>query len=138
MTAKEYFHRIDELNDMIPTKMRQIASLRDALGIAVPPTDAEHVSHTRNVHAMEDVVTALVDAEREVNALLDELVDLKNRMVHVIGQLADHKEVTLLTERYIAGKAIVAIATESGYSRRRVEQLIKRATEHVDVILERA
>ena len=136
MTAKECFKRMDDLNMMIAAKTRQIASLRDSLSINAPTTDAEHVSHTRNVHVMADRIAAVVDAERETDALVDELVDLKNRMIGAINQLPDSKEAMFLTERFIEGKSTDTIAKEKHYTHRWVQQIVKVATEHLDVILE--
>ena len=135
MTAKECFQRMDDLNMMIDAKLRQAASLRDSLSISAPPPDAEHVSHTRNVHVMADRIAAVVDAERETDALVDELVDLKNCMIDAINQLPDPKDVKLLTERYIDGKSTDEMAEETHYSRRRIQQLLREGTERLDTLL---
>ena len=135
MTAKECVQRMDDLNMMINAKTRQAASLRDSLSIGAPPPDAERVSHTRNVHVMADKLAAVVDVERETDALVDELVDLKSWMIDAINQLPDPKGVTLLTERYIDGKSTDAIAEEKHYSRRRIQQLLREGTEQLDMIL---
>ncbi len=137
MTAKECFQRMDDLNMMIDAKLRQIASLRDLLSINPPPPDAEHVSHTRNVHVMADKVAAVVDAERETDALVDELADLKNRMIEAINQMPDSKEAMFLTARFIEGRSTEEIAKEKHYTRRWVQQIVKDSTEHLDVILEK-
>ena len=137
MTAKECFQRMDDLNMIIDAKMRQTASLRDSLSISAPPPDAEHVSHTRNVHVMADRIAAVVDTERETDALVDELVDLKNRMISAINLLPDSKEAMFLTARFIEGRSTEEIAQEKHYTRRWVQQIVKDGTEHLDEILEK-
>ena len=134
-TAKEYFQRIDELNVLIHIKMRQAASLRDSLSISTPPPDAEHVSHTRNMNTMADKIAAVVDAERETDALVDELVQLKNELITYVNRLPDPKETMFITERYLEGKETDDIAEAHHYSRRRIQQLLKSGTEHLDAIL---
>ena len=136
MTAKECVQRMDDLNMMIDAKTRQAASLRDSLSIGAPPPDAERVSHTRNVHVMADRLAAVVDVERETDALIDELVDLKNFMITAINQLPDSKEAMFLTERFIEGKSTEKIAKEKHYTRRWVQQIVKVGTEHLDAFLE--
>ena len=137
MTAKEYFQRMDDLNMLIEAKMRQTASLRDSLSISAPPPDTEQVSHTRNVNIMADRIAAVVDAERETDALVDELVNLKNRLIDGINQLSDSKEAMFLTARFIEGRSTEEIAQEKHYTRRWVQQIVKEGTEHLDEILEK-
>ena len=135
MTATEIFERMDYLNSVINAKMRLVSALRDSLGISAPPTDAEHVSHTRNVHAMQDRIAAIVDAERETDALVDELVDLKNTVGSAINRLSDPREVDYLTRRYFMGSSVRDIAREDNYSRRRVEQILKDGVTHLEPLL---
>lgn len=135
MTAKECFQRMDELNILIRTRLHQAESLRASLSITTPSTDGECVSHTRNVHLMEDLVSALIDTEREMDVLVDELVERKNRMIRVINQLSDPMEILLLTERYIEGKNTGAIAQAHNYTRRRVQQIIRNGIEYSEAFI---
>ena len=137
MTAKECFQRMDELNILIRTRLRQTESLRASLSITAPPTDAECVSHTRNVHLMQDLVSALIDAEREMDSLVDELIGWKNVMIGIINQLSDPIDILFLTERYIEGRNTKAIAKTNNYTRRRVQQIIRNGIEHAEAFFSR-
>ena len=132
MNAKEYFDKIDALNMTINIKKAQIAALRDSLGISSPAPDSEQVSHTRNVHVMADKIAAVVDTERETEAMADELLDLKTYMIDAINRLPNSKEALFLTERYINGKDSAEIAKETNYTRRWVQKFIKKGRDHLD------
>lgn len=135
MTANEYFKRIDELNTTIQIKREQIESLRNALSISTVPTDALYVSHTRNVTAMEGMIAAIIDFEKEAACMKNELNKLKQRLVMYIRQIPNPQEAALITERYIEGLDTKAIAKNHHYSRRRIQQLLKIGAEHFDVYL---
>ena len=135
MTVAEIFERMDYLNSVINAKVRLVSALRDTLSIGAPPTDAEHVSHTRNVHAMQDRIAAIVDAERETDVLVDELADLRNTVGSAINKLTDPREADYLTRRYLIGSSVRDIAREENYSRRRVEQILKDGVTHLEALL---
>lgn len=135
MTVTEIFERMDYLNSVINAKRRLVSALRDSLSIGAPPTDAEHVSHTRNVHAMEGKIAAIVDAERETDALALELADLKDTVGSAINRLTDPREVDYLTRRYLLGSSVRDIARDVNYSRRRVEQILKDGVTHLEALL---
>lgn len=137
MNAKECLNRIRELERLIKTKMRLTELLRNSLSISAPAPDVEYVSGTRNVHAMEDKIDTLIDTEREIDALIDEQVNLKNTVVAAISRLNDPKEAIFLAEHFIGGKSTSELAKENEYSRRWVQKTIDRGITHLDLILQK-
>lgn len=135
MNAKEYFQRMDELHSLLRIKLQKIAFLRDTLSLSGPAIDAEQVSHSRNMHVTADKIASIVDAEREADAITDELVDLRQMLAPIVKQLPDPKEILFVTERYFEGMDTDAIAEAHHYSRRRIQQMLKNAAEHVDALL---
>lgn len=134
MTAMERYERIEQLDILIRAREKQIAALRDALLPGAAPADAERVSHTRDVHAMESRIAAVVDAEREMDALAAERAGLQRELIGAINRLSDPREIMLMTERCVEGKSTAEIAEAHGYSRRWVEKIVKGAAERMDGI----
>ena len=60
MTAKEYLEQAHRLDQRIDTKLEQIMQLRSLSQRYTVAFGGEHVSHTRNVSSMEDVVIKIV------------------------------------------------------------------------------
>ena len=135
MTAKEYFQKIGLLNSMIRAKLMYINTLRDTLSISAPPTDNELISHTRNVHALADRVAMVMDAEKEADEMIDEMVDLRRRVVAAINQMDDLSQATFITARYLEGKTTKEIAQEHHYSVRWIEQRISDGMDKLTEIL---
>ena len=59
------------------------------------------VSHTRNVHSMEDAIAKMVDMQTEINADIDHLVEKKQEIMHAIYAVENPEYQTLLELRYI-------------------------------------
>ena len=133
MNIRQKLDRIEELNVEIPLWIKRIAAIRQALTSAVAPgMDVERVSHTRNVTVMQDSVAEVVDLEKTVDGLVDELVDLKNSVIPAINGLEDPREGLFVTERYLNGKSAAAVARENDYSPRHVHRVINSAIDHMD------
>jgi predicted nucleic acid-binding Zn-ribbon protein len=77
MTAKEYLGQAYRLDQHINTKLQQIDSLRSLTQKVTASYDGEVVSHTRNVHSLQDAILHLMEAEEELNHQIDELVRTK-------------------------------------------------------------
>lgn len=135
MTAKERFERIDMLNAMIRVKMAYVARLRDALTISSPPTDAEYISRTRNVGSLADRIAMVVDAEREIDEMIDEMVDLKKQVEAALMLLDKPKHVSIMAAHFIEGKKPEEIAEEQHYTRRWVEKIIAESLAKMDEML---
>lgn len=138
MTARECVDHLAELNEQIDKKLKLVSFMRSSLtSISAPPTDAEYVSHTKNVHAMQDTVAAIVDTEKEVDAMIDERVELRQRLVRAIAKLDDAVETYYVSKKYIECVSCREIAETENYSTRRVEQIVKAGMDHLDLIFQK-
>ena len=68
------------------------------------------VSHTRNVHSMEDAIAKMVDMQTEINADIDQLIDKKQEIMHTIYAVENPEYQTLLELRYICFRSWEEIA----------------------------
>lgn len=100
MTAKEYLGQAYRIDQRINSKMEQIASLNLLAQKATTVFSDMPGNSTRNIHHMEDVIIKIVDMESEINADIDNLVDLKKEIAGVIRGVSNLEYQTLLELRY--------------------------------------
>lgn len=133
MTAKEYLNQAYWLDRRIDSKLEQLSALR---GLATKTTSVmsdDVVSHTRNVHSMQDVIAKIVDMQAEINSDIDRLVDLKSEIMHTIKTVKNPEHQTLLELRYLCFKSWDDVAEDMGYNIRHIYRLHDEAVEQVDI-----
>lgn len=110
MTAKEYLSQAYRLDQRINAKLEQVSLLRQLATKVTNTIDNEVVSHTRNVHSMEDAIMRIMDAENDLNRDIDTLVDLRTDISYRIRQVKSVEYQLLLEYRYILMKGWTEIA----------------------------
>ena len=135
MTAKEYLGQAYWLDKRINSKLSMVMSLRET---ATKTTNVMHddvVSHTRNVHSMQDVIVKIIEMERELDADIDRLVDLKHDIIDVISHISDPPAQVVLEYRYVCYRQWKDIAEELGMHIRNVYRLHDRGLQEVEKIM---
>lgn len=110
MKAKEYLERAYWLDQMIDSKLEQVASLRAMATKTTTIMKRDVVSRSRNMHSMEDTIAKIADLEAEINADIDRLVDLKKEIGETIRRVEDPELRVLLELRYLCYKGWPEIA----------------------------
>ena len=77
MTAKEYLSQAYRIDQRINAKLEQAERLRELSRRRTVAYGGERVSHSRNVHRMEDTVVRLIEAERALDREIDAFLDVK-------------------------------------------------------------
>ena len=131
MTAKEYLNQAYWLDRRIDSKLAQLSSLKDLATKATNVMSNAVVSHTRNLHSLQDVVAKMIDMQSEINADIDHLVDLKQEIMHTIKSVKNPEQQTLLELRYLCFKSWEFVAEEMGYNVRHIYRLHDEAVEQV-------
>ena len=93
------------------------------------------MSHTLNVHSMEDTVLKIMELNRELDAQIDELVDKKIEIFHTISLVWNVLYRLVLEKRYLTFETWEEIAVDLHYSIRTVQRNLNRALEVVQGIL---
>lgn len=128
MTAKEYLDQAYRLDQRINSKLEQVLSLRDLTTKATATmSDTPGGGGSRNVFKMQDIIAKIIDLENEINADIDQLVDLKREMVAAIKAVENPEYQTLLELRYLCFKTWEQIAVEMNYSIQHIYRLRDRA-----------
>jgi len=115
MTAKEYLGQAYWLDRRIDSKLEQLSALRDTTTKATAVMNDAPVSHTRNVHSLQDTIAKIVDMESELDRDIDALVDLKRDIMRQIKDVKNSEYQTLLELRYLCFKSWDFIADAMGY-----------------------
>lgn len=132
MTAKEYLNQAYRLDQRINSKLEQVMSLRDLTRKATATMSDMPGSGTRNVYKMQDIIVKIVDLENEINADIDQLVDLKREMVTIIKSISDPECQTLLELRFLCFKTWEQIAVDMNYGIDNIYRLCRKALKLVD------
>ena len=133
MTPKEYLNQAYWLDRRIDSKLEQLSALRDMATKTTAVMDGEVVSHTRNVHSMQDVIAKIMDMQVEVNSDIDALVDLKRDIMRTIKGIENPEYQTLLELRYLCFKRWEEISVMMNYNLRHIYRLHDEALEKVIV-----
>lgn len=127
MKAKEYLSQAYRLDQRIDAKIEQVAVLRNLAAKASSTLSDVAPSGTRNVHRIEDIIIKIIDFENEINADIDNLVDLKREIMAAIRSIHDPDYCTVLELRYLCFKSWEQIAVEMGYGIDNVYKLHRMA-----------
>lgn len=127
--AKEYLGQAYRIDQRINSKIEQVSALNNMATKATSTISDMPGSATRNIHRMEDVMVKIIDLQDEINADIDELVDLKAEVMSVIKSIDNLEYQTLLELRYLCFKPWEQIAIELGYSINNVFKMHRKAIE---------
>ncbi len=133
MTAKEYLNQAYWLDRRIDSKLEQLSALRDTATKTTAVMYGEVVSHTRNVHSLQDVIAKIVDMQEEINSDIDALVDLKRDIMRTIKGIENPEYQTLLELRYLCFKRWEEISVVMNYNLRHIYRLHDEALEKIIV-----
>lgn len=133
MTAKEYLNQAYWLDRRIDSKLEQLSALSDMATKTTSIMSDDVVSHTRNVHSMQDIIAKIVDMKAEINTDIDHLVDLKREIMQVVKAVLNPEHQTLLELRYLCFKSWEDVAQELGYNVRHIYRLHDEAVEQIKI-----
>lgn len=127
MTAKEYLSQAFRIDQRINSKLEQVSSLNDLATRATSVFNDMPGSPNRNIHKIEDAIVKIIDLENEINAEIDQLVDLKVEIRDTIKKVGKIEYQTLLEKRYLCFQTWEQIAVDMGYELRWVYRLHNKA-----------
>ena len=111
----------------INNKLEELSYLK-ALAEKVTTTyQSDMVDGSRDVHRREEIICKIITLQNEINADIDQLVDLKIAIRKTIESLPDVEDRTVLNLRYVRLFKWQEVADTMGYSLRRVHYFHDRA-----------
>ncbi len=133
MTSKEFLNQGYRIDVMINAKIEQITSLRSTLAKLNVGLSDMPKNPNRGGSKVEDTVVRIVALEEEVNADIDRLIDIKEKIMKAIEAVPDRQERMLLTLRYLNYMTWEQIAVNLNCSIRYVHIIHGRALENIKV-----
>lgn len=132
MDAKQYLSQISRLNRTIQNKLSEISQLRElSFGIKAVANE-ERVQTTPNFDKIGSSIAKIDEMERNLDKMIDEYVDKKNKIIQQIDSIEDEVLYGILFARYIEKKTFEKIATEMNYSFRQIIRLHGKALYEFD------
>ncbi len=136
MTAVEFLSQAYLMDQQIRSKREQLVFLRSMATSFYNPTDQEQVSCTPKTYALEESVIKIVEAENEIKAQVDRLVQTMMEIRNVIAAVQDVKLRLVLEKRYLLFQAWKDIAADMDRSVRWVQQKHVMALEVVQRMMD--
>ena len=131
MTRKEYLNQAYWLDRRIDSKLEQLSALKEMATKTTNIMNDDVVSHSRNLHSLQDVISKIIDMQAEINNDIDHLVNLKQQIMQVIKGVQNPEHQILLEQRYLCFKSWESVAEELGYNVRHVYRLHDEAVEQI-------
>jgi len=117
MRAKEYLRQIRKLDIKINQRIKEQGELRSRMfSIGGSSTDSVRVQESREGDKLSNAVSEYLDMEAEIDAMIDDLVNAKHRIIGEIQSLEDERYMQILYMRYVEYKHFYEIADELHYS----------------------
>ncbi|QNO13348.1 DUF1492 domain-containing protein [Alkalicella caledoniensis] len=135
MNAKEYLSQAIWLDQMIDSKLEQLATLKSlSMKVTTSFTQEKISGGSFEKSRMENTIVKVIDLEHEINADIDRLVELKKDIQETINKIDDLNYQLLLEMRYLCGKNWEEIALAMGYDRSTVFRIHGKAIKEVKKI----
>ena len=133
MNAKEYLSQVMHIDQRINSKLEQVTRLRENATNCTAALSDMPRPDSPNIQRMEETICKIVDLEHEINADIDQLVDLKADARKAINAVTDPDQQLILELRYLCYKPWLEIAEAMGYSEAGVYKLHGKALRKIHV-----
>lgn len=135
MTAKEYLNQLIAMDNAINRKQQRLATLRDVAMNTTPNYAEEAVQRTREKNPLENIMSKIVDLDREIDEDIDALVDFKAEVWEQLDKLEDETQKRILWLHYSERLSWTKVAVEMSFTTRYVYIIHRAALDELDKIL---
>ena len=137
INAKHYLKQVEMLDAKITNKLIERQQWRDvALGITAS-IGGERVQSSGSQQKMADAVVKCVDIEKEIDKLIDDLIDTKKSVIETIEKLYSPTEYRILHMRYIQHISLTDIAEKLNRDYTTITTAHGRALKNVQMLLDK-
>ena len=127
MTTKEYLSQVRKLNKMINGRLQDLEDMRQlAESVSSKQPVADLVISSGRKDRLESIIVKIIDAERDIDAMVERYIDKRSLIVGQIEEL-DAEEFRVLRLRFIDGWDADKISGELKYSERQTYRIYRRA-----------
>ena len=133
--AKEYLEWIAIAEGKIQRKLAEIDRLRNlATSVGSLSTDTP-VQASNEGDRIGKIVASIADKEKELDDIIDEYIDEKDKRIKIIEQLDNELERSVLHKKYVQFKPFNQIADEEFYTKTWILKVHKKALEKMNDLL---
>ena len=133
MAVKEFLGWALKLDQLIDSKLAELSQCRRLAESINGSRLDERVSHSSPEEASyAKWVERIVEKEKELDAEIDRLVDVKLEISNFIGKINNLQWQCLLRNRYVLGKTWAEIAEEMHCSVRHIQRLHKKIIKNLE------
>ena len=119
--------RYINLDREIDRKLEEVARLRSKLTRVTEVFTAEPKGGGSIYGKTEEILAKIVDLEKEIDADVDRLIEVRDSIKSIIEAVEDDRERLLLQYRYLDGRTFEWIAAKMNYSWRQIHRLHSQA-----------
>lgn len=123
----KYLKRYINLDREIERKLEEVARLRSKLTRVTEVFTAEPRGGGSIYGKTEEILAKIVDLEKEIDADVDRLIEVRDSIKSIIEAVEDDRERLLLQYRYLDGRTFEEIAVQMHYSWRQIHRLHSQA-----------
>ena len=134
MTAKEYLSQLIAMDNAINRKQQRLATLRDVAMNTTPNYADEAVQRTREKNPLENIMSKIVDLDREIDEDIDALVDFKAEVWEQLDKMQDERQKRILWLKYAERKSGKFVEEDLGLTQRHIRRLHTAAMENFEKV----
>ena len=135
MTADEFLKQIERADTLIDSKLSELYRLRCLVTSITVPTDREAIQTSGVSDKVGNTVAKIVDLENEIDDMIDEYIDTRNKCIGVIEQLKDTLQYKVIHMRYVEYKSYVEIEDELNYSHQWIMEVRRNALREIERVI---
>lgn len=133
MTANEYLSSVNRLNGMIKEKLDEVHMLKSKATSTTISYGKDRVQCSCQYDKNADIIAQIIDTDRDIDCLIDILVDTKRNIRYICKQM-DSMQAVIIEKKYIEGKSLPKIAKEYGIKVGKVKYIHKKAVKSFEEI----
>ena len=133
MTALDFLSQAYRLDLRIDSKLEQINSLNELATKCTATISDMPRNPNQRISAMADTVAQIVDLQSEIDCDIQQLIDIKRRIVACIKAVDNKEFQTLLELRFLCGYTWEEIAIKMGFSIQHTYRMRDRALKNIVV-----
>lgn len=136
--AKDYFSQIQKTDRLIQRLTDTVDTLRSSLISQNYKLKPDKIQTSGAKDTLGETIVKIVALEDDINARINELVDLKGDALNRISNVSDKDQQNILIARYVSGEKWERIAVDLNFSMRQVHRihgsaLIDFAKQNLDI-----
>jgi DNA-directed RNA polymerase specialized sigma subunit len=135
LNAEKFLNQLYKLNNLIKSDEEEIEQLRSLATSISGNMTQERVQSSTSNDKITDIVSKIIDLEKEIQDEIKRLIDLRKEVRDVINQVEDVNERLFLRYRYILFYQWKEISDKLDCSQTQVQRIKEKAIESVEQIL---